>query len=140
MYLKGIVCTVQETNREPFSKAQEAWSALRGVDGFCGQFGGWDVQDPTRACIVGLWRDEAAYRHFMEEVHDRIFFGNDQGRTYETISVTLEACGVDLPAVEHLVQDALAKGEVFRLAECLPTFSQADETVQLVPEWLVPRT
>ncbi|WP_052035791.1 YdbC family protein [Tumebacillus flagellatus] len=72
-----------------FSKAQTGWSPLRGVDGFCGQWGGWNECNSEEACILALWRDRAAYRFFMEHIHDTIFEKNDQARTYEGISVTL---------------------------------------------------
>ncbi|PWK15850.1 YdbC family protein [Tumebacillus permanentifrigoris] len=100
MLCKWILCRVPTEGRAAFSKAQENWQALQGVDGFGGQWGGWNADDVQEACILGLWRDLAAYQQFMANVHDTIFEKSDQGRTYDTISVTLyeQVEVVDLPA------------------------------------------
>lgn len=42
MLLKTIYCKVEEEKKELFSKAQEKWQAIQHLDGFHGQFGGWN--------------------------------------------------------------------------------------------------
>ncbi|ASS74891.1 hypothetical protein CIG75_07780 [Tumebacillus algifaecis] len=91
MLVKWMICTVEPEQRDAFSQAQESWSQLHGVAGFCGQVGGWKVEEgDVTARIVGLWCDEAAYQTFMDEVHDLITEGSAQGKTYTSIQVRLE--------------------------------------------------
>ena len=72
MIIKLVSCEVKPQCREQFACGQEAWGALREVDGFCGQTGGWNQSDPGQAVIVGLWRDVTTYARFMSEIHDPI--------------------------------------------------------------------
>jgi hypothetical protein len=46
----------------PFSIAQERWGNLKDVDGFLGQIGGWDVNDPFEAGILSFWKDSNSFR------------------------------------------------------------------------------
>lgn len=118
MIVKWIVCMVPTGERAAFSKAQSEWSKLASVDGCGGQVGGWNLRDPHQACILGLWRDEDAYRRFMAEEHDRIFQGNEQGRTYSSIAVALFESVIEIPGSEPTMQAALANGRVLRVADC----------------------
>ncbi|KGX84936.1 YdbC family protein [Pontibacillus marinus] len=86
MYIKKIVCTVQEEKREAFDQAQRQWAPLSQVSGFLGQVGGWNGDD---AVIIAFWESKEAYKSFMEDVHDQIFNHNRQKNTYNSISVTL---------------------------------------------------
>lgn len=54
MLLKTIFCKVEEEKRELFSDAQEKWRDLQYLDGFYGQFGGWNEAE---ACVYTLWED-----------------------------------------------------------------------------------
>lgn len=73
-----IVCQVPENRKTAFSPAQCAWKAIREVDGFYGQWGGWNVRRPTEAGILALWRDCSSHDAFMSDVHDSIFHGTKQ--------------------------------------------------------------
>ncbi|MEC3459188.1 DUF4937 domain-containing protein, partial [Bacillus thuringiensis] len=42
MLLKTIYCKVEEEKKELFSSAQEKWHDIQHLDGFHGQFGGWN--------------------------------------------------------------------------------------------------
>lgn len=70
MLLKTIFCKVEEEKRELFSDAQEKWRDLQYLDGFHGQFGGWNEEE---ACVYTLWEDRNAYQSFMNDAHDTIF-------------------------------------------------------------------
>ncbi|MBO8172251.1 MAG: YdbC family protein [Bacillaceae bacterium] len=119
MLIKWIVCTVSRENREAFSQAQEKWMKLKHIPGFLGQVGGWNISQPGEACILSLWRDEAVYRHFMNQIHDVIFHSSGQQDTYETIQVRLYERLFDIPGgVSHL-QGALDKGTLIRMADPL---------------------
>jgi len=111
MLIKWIVCDVPADKRAAFSEAQAAWSALSGAPGFLGQLGGWDGEG--RACIAGLWAYRAAYRHFMEHLHDDIFDGNAQAGTYTASRVTLFESVMDVGAAL-----AGASGSTLRVADC----------------------
>jgi hypothetical protein len=87
MMVKWIVCEVPEKNRQAFSRGQEVWSELQGVEGFVAQFGGWNRERRQEACLVAVWRDELAYRQFMAEVHDPIYERTGQQGTFDSIRV-----------------------------------------------------
>lgn len=86
MYIKKIVCTVEEEKREAFDQAQRQWAPLSQAPGFLGQVGGWYG---NHAVIFAFWESKDAYKSFMEDVHDQIFNHNRQKNTYNSISVTL---------------------------------------------------
>ena len=85
MLLKWIRCTVPDAKRPAFSATQAKWASIANADGFYAQVGGWDASRPGQACIVGLWRDQAAYQHFMDDLHDQVFHSNHQALTYTDI-------------------------------------------------------
>lgn len=93
MLIKLIQCQVPGAMHERFATGQMAWAVLADCSGFLAQFGGWSFADPTRAVIVGLWSDRAAYDAFMRDVHDRIFANNDQAGAYDSIEVSLWSAG-----------------------------------------------
>lgn len=119
MLLKWIVCAVPTESREAFSRAQTIWRELEPAPGFLGQIGGWNVADPTQACILGLWRDEAAYRNFMENLHDPIFERGGQRGTYAGISVLACRFVFDVPGSLDCVTVALGRAKVLRVADCI---------------------
>jgi heme-degrading monooxygenase HmoA len=60
---------VDASNRAAFDEAQKRWSDLIKYDGFIAQVGGWVDTFPAKAGLLGLWRNFAAYRQFMETGH-----------------------------------------------------------------------
>lgn len=118
MLLKWIVCDVADDDRAAFSKAQASWAVLRTVDGFLGQAGGWNTKVPGQACIVGLWSDAAAYELFMRDVHDRIFEGSGQVRTYRAIRVLLVDVLLDIAGSVPTLGSVLGDGGLLRVADC----------------------
>lgn len=119
MLLKWIVCEVAEEDREAFSVAQRSWAALRSVDGFLGQVGGWNVKSAGQACIVGLWADVGAYERFMREVHDSVFETSGQARTYRTIQVLLVDVLLDIEGSRPKLGAVLGDGGLLRVADCV---------------------
>ncbi|MCZ6837622.1 MAG: DUF4937 domain-containing protein [Planctomycetota bacterium] len=84
MYLKWINCRVSQADRPAFSAAQQAWRALGELDGFHGQFGGWSLDKPELACILGIWKHMASHKRFMSDTHDSITSKSGQDDLYET--------------------------------------------------------
>ncbi len=89
MLVKWIECRVRSGSGERFMREQERWGALEALDGFVGQAGGWDLLEPDTACILGLWRDQAAYEAFMAGPHDHILEGSDQLEACRSVTVSL---------------------------------------------------
>jgi heme-degrading monooxygenase HmoA len=85
MLAKWIV--VDASNRAAFDEAQKRWSDLVENDGFIVQVGGWVDSFPTKAGIVALWRNFAAYRQFMETHHAEL--APQQKETFEHIEITV---------------------------------------------------
>lgn len=119
MLLKLIVCHVPDANRARFSHGQNDWSALRGVEGFRGQVGGWNEKDPLEAVIIGLWRDEPAYARFMLEAHDPVFENNGQKGSYDASSVSLWDRRVDIPGSVAAMPPAIDGAGFARIAHCV---------------------
>lgn len=88
MWAKWIRCSVAADQRAAFHTTQQAWHGLAGLPGFILQTGGWNAQDDSEACILGLWADQAAYQAFMQHHHNRITDASGQGSTYRAITVT----------------------------------------------------
>ncbi|MGX1265726.1 hypothetical protein RKD55_003530 [Rossellomorea marisflavi] len=89
MLVKRIVCTVESYQRESFHMAQMEWVALRTVEGFIAQLGGWDTSDASIAYIYSFWESCNRYKNFMENMHDEIFGHSNQRATYTSIKVEL---------------------------------------------------
>ncbi|MDX8361785.1 YdbC family protein [Cytobacillus sp. IB215316] len=89
MLIKWIVCNVPLHKRRQFSIAQEHWRSLQNIDGFLGQIGGWDINTPTKACIIAFWKDHSSYKLFMKNKHDEIIEGNDQMNEYDSTKVEI---------------------------------------------------
>ncbi len=118
MLLKWIICVVPEPARPDFSRAQEHWSALADLDGFCGQIGGWGKNDPMEACILGLWENEDSYLRFMSEAHDSIAEASGQAEMYDSITITLFEFMFDIPGRLESMTDAIGEGSLLRTANC----------------------
>ncbi|WP_025026005.1 YdbC family protein [Caldalkalibacillus mannanilyticus] len=89
MLIKWIECVVPADKREGFSRSQEQWKVLKEVKGCLGQVGGWSIEQNSLACILGIWKDQEAYKHFMDHEHDQIIHRNNQTDLFESISVSL---------------------------------------------------
>src|SRR5712691_10980953 len=73
MLLKWIICSIPQELQSAFSEAQKQWIALKGLQGFLGQVGGWNSKHPLQAGVLSCWQDEASYQNFMHHIHDDIF-------------------------------------------------------------------
>lgn len=69
MLMKWIKCQVNEENKRSFSKAQERWGQMRHCDGFIGQIGRWNRNEPCEAGILSVWKDLHCYQRFMLHQH-----------------------------------------------------------------------
>jgi len=134
MMLKWITCRTAPETREPFAQAQRAWEAIARVPGFLGQFGGFAGDD---AQILGLWRDDAAYRSFMRSEHDRVAETNRQSRFYRSIEVRLWTQRFRMPGSEPELALALAEARYLRMADCTVREGRVDRFVAAQREiWL----
>ncbi|PGM53698.1 DUF4937 domain-containing protein [Bacillus cereus] len=113
MLLKTIFCKVEEEKREMFSEAQEKWRDLQHLDGFHGQFGGWNEDE---ACVYTLWEDRNAYHSFMNDAHDTIFLNSNQEGTY--ISCNIEMFQTLYDITETPLKDVITQGSFVRVAIC----------------------
>jgi len=118
MWIKLIQCRVPAENRERFARGQAQWGALSDIGGFCGQIGGWAINATDLAVIVGLWADRDTYETFMRDVHDRIFEGNGQRGTYDSIDVSLWNSLLPIPGTASPAAAAVRSAGVVRLARC----------------------
>ena len=122
MLVKWIVCEVAPESRDTFSQAQEQWRRLEGVDGFRGQFGGWDTRNTSQschiACIVGLWRDSDLYRDFMSNVHDPIVAASGRAATYISAATALFELQFDIPGSRANLRYAISDSQFLRVADC----------------------
>lgn len=118
MLIKLIKLVVISEHRDRFAEGQRKWEGLRQVAGFCGQTGGWRVDDPLQAVVLGIWRDCAAYDHFMADVHDDVFASSAQDGTYSSSEVTRWARVLDIPGDVQDLPLAVAGGAFLRIARC----------------------
>jgi heme-degrading monooxygenase HmoA len=117
MIIKWIVCEVPQGKKEEFSHAQEEWKALKGIKGFIGQIGGWDLKLNSDACVLSIWEDFESYKLFMDNTHDQIFHRNNQKQSYKSITVTLFESLLDIPGVYNEIYESLTKGKILRVAD-----------------------
>lgn len=134
MILKWIVCKVLNNKKEEFSFAQEEWKALKDVNGFIGQIGGWDLKNASNACVLGVWENSRAYRHFMDNIHDQIFHKNNQKQSYESISVTLFKSLFDIPGDYKQLRDSLTKGRLLRIADTIVNDNRKQHFIKVQKE------
>lgn len=118
MYLKWIVCEVENEFRTEFSKAQEKWIATKNANGFLGQIGGWNRNNNNEACILAFWKGQNSLKCFMENIHDEIFGKSKQEKTYKSISVNyfnlkLNMHGSDIDLIERIIT-----AKFLRIADC----------------------
>ncbi|WP_370294710.1 YdbC family protein [Rossellomorea marisflavi] len=130
MLVKRIVCTVEPHQRRSFHKAQMEWSALRTIEGFLAQFGGWDTVDPSTAYLYSFWENRDRYEDFMENTHDKIFGQSNQGATYTSINVGLfEGTARPTEIDERLRHGVFIKADVINCAQEPLTNERSDGTL-----------
>lgn len=134
MLLKWIICVVPEEERDAFSLAQQHWSALADLEGFRGQIGGWGINDPMEACILGLWDNEDSYQRFMSEAHDSIADSSGQVDMYDSIAITLFEFMFDIPGTLESMIDAMDEGSLMRIANCKVNTRRKDHFIQMQQE------
>ena len=113
MLLKTIYCKVEEEKKELFSKAQEKWRDIQHLDGFYGQFGGWNENE---ACVFTLWEDRNAYQSFMNGAHDTIYLNSNQVDTFLSCEIELFQTLYDIAEVP--LKDVVTEGSFVRAAVC----------------------
>ncbi|MGE7881425.1 DUF4937 domain-containing protein [Bacillus sp. NPDC094077] len=113
MLLKTIYCKVEEEKKELFSDAQEKWRDLQHVDGFHGQFGGWNEDE---ACVYTLWKDRSAYQSFMNGAHDTIYLNSNQKDTLLSCEIELFQTLYDI--TDTPLKDVIIQGSFVRVAIC----------------------
>ena len=118
MLFKWMVCQVTNFNRNAFSNAQQHWSSIASVPGFFSQFGGWDLKNPGKACIMGIWDKHSSYQNFMNMIHDGIVEKNQQEKTYESLKVSFYREVISIPSNEKTAENPIQNGSLIRIAEC----------------------
>lgn len=113
MLLKTIYCKVEEEKKELFSMAQEKWRDIQHLDGFYGQFGGWNENE---ACVFTLWEDRNAYQSFMNGAHDTIYLNSNQEDTFLSCEIELFQTLYDIAEVS--LKDVVTEGSFIRAAVC----------------------
>ena len=113
MLLKIIYCKVEEEKKELFSKAQEKWRDIQHLDGFYGQFGGWNEDE---ACVFTLWEDRNAYQSFMNGAHDTIYLNSNQEDTFLSCEIELFQTLYDI--TDMPLKDVVTEGSFVRVALC----------------------
>jgi hypothetical protein len=119
MILKWIRCAVADESRDAFSRAQEQWSDLIGVNGFRGQVGGWSERSHGEACILAWWQDDAAYHAFMQNEHNAIVGQSRQETTYDSCEILLLKETLRMPGRYADPVAAVTEAGFLRVADCL---------------------
>ncbi|MBM7588126.1 heme-degrading monooxygenase HmoA [Bacillus pakistanensis] len=117
MLIKWVKCQVDFDKQALFSEAQKEWKALRNVDGFIGQVGGWDEKNPVEAGILAFWENEDSYQRFMKYIHDGIFYKSNQRSTYRKISVRVYEKLSDMGIGRDSLMKSLSEGTLLRISE-----------------------
>ena len=87
MFIKWIICKVENHKKHTFSFAQEKWSEMIKYKGFIAQAGGWDLNTKNEACIISFWDNKESLDYFIKNTHDTIFNNTKQVETYSSIEV-----------------------------------------------------
>ena len=119
MYIKWIICRVNENERQQFSEAQEKWESTSNADGFIAQTGGWDLQNKNEACIISFWENKELYEIFMRDLHDEITRDNKQAKTYNEIFVEYFAGIFNMDGESSSLKEAVQNGYLLRIADCI---------------------
>ncbi len=107
MLIKRVRCRV--TDRDAFSRGQQAWGALTGQPGFLGQCGGWSTREPGIAYVFAWWSSAGDHSAFLAGPHDDIAAAHKG--TYDEIDVRLFDRELTIGA-------GPGDGSVVRLAHC----------------------
>ena len=114
--VKWIVVTVPEHQRAAFERSQQTWANLAYCAGFLGQVGGWI--DDGRACILGVWQDDAAYARFMHHTHDPILFAAPAEAIDMQLDIQVASVITRMPGEAADVAAALRDATFLRVADC----------------------
>lgn len=116
--LKRILCRVPAAGRDRFAAGQRPWHGLAALGGFRGQTGGWTLEDPNEALILGLWSDELARAAFMSGAHDTLYAASRQAEVVAGIAASTWDRTAD-PGAGLPLEDAAGRtGGFLRLADC----------------------
>ncbi len=118
MYLKWIVCKVENEFKSVFSEAQEKWVETKKTKGFMGQIGGWNLHNPNEACILSFWNDKNSLHYFMENIHDKIFTNSKQEKTYKSIDIYYFNLKFNMPGSEIDFTRRIKTASILRIADC----------------------
>jgi len=118
MYLKWIVCEVEDGNRDAFSLAQAKWIETKNTKGFLGQVGGWNLHNSNEACILSFWDDKDSLLYFMENIHDKIFNNSKQEKTYKSIFVNYFNLKFNMLGGKIDLTERIKDAKFLRIADC----------------------
>lgn len=138
MFLKWIVCEVENDQKQAFSHAQERWRKIVSAKGFIAQAGGWDADMPDIACVIGLWENERDLSIFMNSLHDEIFRENNQADTYKSININYFLSGIEMQGECISMSEAIRKGGFLRIADCIVKPDRAEHFEEVQKEIWMP--
>ncbi|MTI32345.1 DUF4937 domain-containing protein [Xanthovirga aplysinae] len=118
MYVKWIVCQVEEDKKESFSEAQVEWIKIGQSQGLMGQVGGWNKNRENEACIISFWKNKSALERFMQTLHDEVFERNRQADFYSNISVSYFNGKMPMVGMEKSLNEVISKAQFLRIADC----------------------
>lgn len=119
MFIKWIVCEVADDKKQAFSKAQEKWKEIVVAKGFLAQTGGWDIDNQGIACVISFWEKAQNLDFFMKNIHDKIFNGNKQADTYQSINISHFTSKMEMREESSSLKEAVLKGRLLRVADCI---------------------
>jgi heme-degrading monooxygenase HmoA len=132
LLIKWIKCKVPKHQKQAFSRAQEQWKELHGFEGFLGQVGGWNRDNPSEACILAFWNDTASYQFFMKSKHDIIFEKSGQQHTYESSQVKMYETTQNALSVSEPVVYIVEKSKILHVTEYMLHSSENESFEQKV--------
>jgi len=117
MFVKWMICEVDETQRAAFRKAQIAWRQIHAVAGFVAQVGGWSTAG-REACILAFWQDRSAYECFFRFVHDAVTYKSGQVRTYHRMKIAFADGLIRMRGAGPTLAAAAREARLLRVADC----------------------
>ena len=118
MYLKLILCYVEDKNKTEFQKRQAVWKEVESQDGLIFQIGGWDEVNPAIACKLALWESQELYQQFHQNVHDKIAEKANHKHLYYKIEIDFFHTMIPMPGKYSRLHDALQQVSYLRVANC----------------------
>lgn len=118
MYIKWMVCEVKEGKKQEFSLAQDTWVKTADAKGFIAQAGGWDLKNNSEACIISFWDSKNSLEHFMDDLHDTIFYKNKQADTYNWIAVSHFIDNLNIEGKSDILRNAIKTNKSLCIADC----------------------